>query len=157
VPGICPGLAISWRFAALEVDRVVSKDGQVSLGGRYYIAAEILSGMRVSIRIEQNTLMFFDPATRELLRTRHARQIVTIHVAADTITIDLAGDDTRTVRRTTTQPVRSIKAHRPREIRATHVSWGLDTSRPSRPRVPAARSGHDAEAFGQFEQRRPWS
>ena len=98
--------------------------------------------MLVSIRIEQNTLMFFDPATRVLLRTRpspltwdqarllrgarpagppprpsaepvtvqrvasntgvimvagqkialgriHARQIVTVHVAADTITIDL--------------------------------------------------------------------
>ena len=47
-----------------------SKDGHVSLGGRYYIAAEILGGMLVSIRIEQNTLMFFDPATRVLLRTR---------------------------------------------------------------------------------------
>ena len=34
------------------------------------IAAEILGGMLVSIRIEQNTLMFFDPATRVLLRTR---------------------------------------------------------------------------------------
>ena len=98
--------------------------------------------MLVSIRIEQNTLMFFDPATRVLLRTRpspltwdqarllrgarpagppprpsaepvtvqrvasntgvimvagqkialgriHARQIVTVHVAAGTITIDL--------------------------------------------------------------------
>jgi len=42
----------------------------VSLGGRYYIAAEILGGMLISIRIEQNTLMFFDPATRVLLRTR---------------------------------------------------------------------------------------
>ena len=49
--------------AAIEVDRVVSKDGHVSLGGRYYIAAEILGGMMVSIRIEENTLMFFDPAT----------------------------------------------------------------------------------------------
>ena len=36
-------------------------------------------------------------------------QVVTVHVAAETITIDL-GEDTRTVRRTTTQPVRSIKA-----------------------------------------------
>jgi transposase InsO family protein len=159
--------------AALEVDRVVSKDGQVSLGGRYYIAAEILGGMMVSIRIEQNTLMFFDPATRVLLRTRpspltwdqarllrgarpagppprpsaepvtvqrvasntgvikvagqkialgriHARQIVTVHVATDTMTIDLGGDDTRTVRRTTTQPVRSIKAQQHRK--AAHVS-----------------------------------
>jgi hypothetical protein len=159
--------------AAIEVDRAVSKDGHVSLGGRYYIAAEILGGTMVSIRIEQNTLMFFDPATRVLLRTRpspltwdqarllrgarpagppprpsaepitvqrvasntgvimvagqkialgriHARQIVTVHVAADTITIDLASDDTRTVRRTTTQPVRSIKAQQHRK--AAHVS-----------------------------------
>jgi hypothetical protein len=42
--------------------------------------------------------------------------------AEHTITIDLGGDDTRTVRRTTTQAVRSIKAHRPREVRAAHVS-----------------------------------
>jgi hypothetical protein len=158
--------------AAIEVDRVVSKDGHVSLGGRYYIAAEILGGMMVSIRIEQATLMFFDPATRVLLRTRpspltwdqarllrgarpagppprpsaepvtvqrvasntgvimvagqkialgriHARQIVTVHVAADTMTIDL-GEDTRTVRRTTTHPVRSIKAQQHRK--AAHVS-----------------------------------
>jgi hypothetical protein len=49
----------------------------------------------------------------------HARQIVTVHVAADTITIDL-GEDTRTVRRTTTQPVRSIKAQQHRK--AAHVS-----------------------------------
>ena len=38
--------------AAIEVDRVVSKDGQFSLGGRYSIAAEILGGRLVSIRIE---------------------------------------------------------------------------------------------------------
>jgi hypothetical protein len=166
VPAAEPG-------AAIEVDGAVSKDGQVSLGGRYCIAAEILGGMLVSIRIEQTTLMFFDPATRVLLWTRpspltwdqarllrgarparppprpsaepvtaqrvasktgvimvtgqkialgriHARQIVTVHVAADTITIDLGGDDTRTVRRTTTQPVRRIKAQQPRK--AAHVS-----------------------------------
>ena len=168
-----PPLPAAEPGAAIEVDRVVSKDGHVSLGGRYYIAAEILGGMLISIRFEQNTLMFFDPATRVLLRTRpspltwdqarllrgarpagppprpsaepvtaqrvasntgvimvagqkialgriHARQIVTVHVAADTITIDLASDDTRTVRRTTTQPVRSIKAQQPRK--AAHVS-----------------------------------
>jgi hypothetical protein len=161
--------------AAIEAGRAVSKDGHVSLGGRYYIAAEIPGGMLVSIRIEQNTLMFFDPATRELLRTRpspltweqacwlrgaspagppprpstepitaqrrasntgvimiagqkialgriHAGRIVTVHVTEHTITIDLGGDDTRTIRRTTTQAVRSIKAHRPRKARTTHVS-----------------------------------
>jgi hypothetical protein len=159
--------------AAIEVDRIVSKDGAVHLASRYVPAAEILGGRRVSIRIEEGTLMFFDPETRELLRTRpspltwdqarrlrgarpagppprpstepvtaqrvasntgvimvagqkialgriHARQIVTVHVAEATITIDLGGDDTRTVRRTTTQPVRSIKAQQPRK--AAHVS-----------------------------------
>ena len=50
----------------------------------------------------------------------HADQVVTVHVAADTITIDLAGEDTRIIRRTTAQPVRSIKAHQPRK--AAHVS-----------------------------------
>ena len=159
--------------SAIEVDRVVSKDGQVSLGGRYSIAAEILGGRLVSIRIEETTLMFFDPDTRVLLRTRpspltwdqarllrgarpagppprpssepvtvqrrasntgvimvvgqkialgriHAGQIVTVHVDHDTMTIDLGGDDTRTIRRTTTQPVRSFKAQQHR--RAAHVS-----------------------------------
>ena len=52
----------------------------------------------------------------------HARRIVTVHVAAQTMTIDLGGEDMRTVRRTTTQPVRSIKAHRPRKAGTTHVS-----------------------------------
>lgn len=159
--------------SAIEVDRVVSKDGQVSLGGRYSIAAEILGGRLVSIRIEESTLMFFDPDTRVLLRTRpspltwdqarllrgarpagppprpssepvtvqrrasntgvimvvgqkialgriHAGQIVTVHVDHDTMTIDLGGDDTRTIRRTTTQPVRSFKAQQHRK--AAHVS-----------------------------------
>jgi transposase InsO family protein len=159
--------------AAIEVDRIVSKDGAVHLAGRYVLAAEILGGRRVSVRIEENTLMFFDPETRELLRTRsssltwdqarrlrgarpagppprpsaepvtaqrvasntgvimvagqkialgriHAHQIVTVHVTAETVTIDLGGDDTRTVRRTTTQPVRSIKAQQHRK--AAHVS-----------------------------------
>ena len=43
-----------------------------------------------------------------------------VAITADTITIDLASDDTRVVRRTTTQPVRSIKAQQPRK--AAHVS-----------------------------------
>jgi hypothetical protein len=47
----------------------------------------------------------------------HARRIVTARVAAGTITIDL-GEDTRTVRRTTTQPVRSIKAQQHRQRRS---------------------------------------
>ncbi|WP_433501478.1 IS481 family transposase [Sphaerimonospora sp. CA-214678] len=157
---------------AVEVDRTVSRSGTVSLAGRVVLAAEILNGRRVTVRIEEHTLMFFDPETRELLRTRHnpiswerlrhlrdarpagppprpsvepvtvqrvasnsgvimvagqkvalgrihARAIVTVHVSDTTLTIELP-DDTRVVRRTTTQPVRSIKAARPRK--AGHVS-----------------------------------
>jgi hypothetical protein len=52
----------------------------------------------------------------------HAGRVVTVHVADHTVTIDLGGDDARTTRRTTTQAVRSIKAHRPRKARTTHVS-----------------------------------
>jgi transposase InsO family protein len=55
---------------ALEVERTVSRGGLVSLGSRVVLAAEILGGRRVSIRIEESVLMFFDPETRELLRTR---------------------------------------------------------------------------------------
>jgi hypothetical protein len=43
----------------------------------------------------------------------HAGQVVTIHASDATLTIDL-GDGTTTIRRTTTHPVRGIKAHRPR-------------------------------------------
>ncbi len=163
-----PPLPPAEQGAAIEVDRIVSKDGAVHLANRYVLAAEILGGRRVSVRIEENTLMFFDPSTRELLRTRpspltgdqarklrgarpagpppqpsaapvtaqrvasntgvimiagqkialgriHARRIVTVHVSTEVITIDLDGDDTRAVRRTTTQPVRSIKAQQPRK------------------------------------------
>jgi hypothetical protein len=56
--------------AALEVDRTVARNGIVSLGARQLLAAEILGGRRVSIRIEGQTLQIFDPETRELLRTR---------------------------------------------------------------------------------------
>jgi transposase InsO family protein len=174
-PGGPPPLPKAQPGAAIEVERVVSKDGQVHLAGRYVIAAEILGGRRVGVRIEENTLMFFDPTTRELLRTRpspltweqactirgaspagppprpsaepitvqrrasntgvimvagqkaalgriHAGRVVTVRVAEHTLTIDLGGDDTRTIRRTTTQAVRSIKAHRPRTRKAAHVS-----------------------------------
>jgi hypothetical protein len=56
--------------AAVEVERVVSKDGLVSLGGQVVLAAEILGGRQVGIRIEPDTLMFFDLDSRELLRVR---------------------------------------------------------------------------------------
>ena len=45
----------------------------------------------------------------------HAGQATTVHVAETVFTIDLGTDATRTVRRTTTTPVRNTKAHRPRK------------------------------------------
>jgi hypothetical protein len=55
---------------AVEVDRTVSNAGAVSLGQHIVIAAEILRGRRVGVRVDETTLMFFDLQTRELLRTR---------------------------------------------------------------------------------------
>jgi hypothetical protein len=55
---------------AVEVERPVSRGGLVSLGNHRLLAAEILGGQLVGIRIEPATLMFFDPGTRVLLRTR---------------------------------------------------------------------------------------
>ena len=55
---------------AVELDRVVNNCGQVSLGGRQVLAAEILGGRPVGIRIDGQTLLFFDPDTRLLLRSR---------------------------------------------------------------------------------------
>jgi hypothetical protein len=48
----------------------IASGGITSLGGKVVLAAEILAGRRGGIRIEPETLMFFDPETRELLRTR---------------------------------------------------------------------------------------
>jgi transposase InsO family protein len=56
--------------AAIEVDRAVNNSGLVSLAGRQVLAAEILGGRPVIVRIEPQTLMFLDPDTRELLRVR---------------------------------------------------------------------------------------
>ncbi|MGW6496843.1 IS481 family transposase [Nonomuraea angiospora] len=56
--------------AVVEVERTVNKHGMVSLAGRYLLAAEILGGWRVTIRIEENTLMFLDAESRQLLRVR---------------------------------------------------------------------------------------
>lgn len=54
----------------VEVERAVSRAGTVALGGQVILAAEILAGRQVGIRIEGDTLVFFDLDTRELLRTR---------------------------------------------------------------------------------------
>lgn len=158
---------------AVEVDRPVSRGGLVSLGRHRLLAAEILGGQLVGIRIEPATLMFYDPESRVLLRTRpnpltrdqalrlrgvrpagppprpptepirvqrrvsatgvimvagqtaalgraHAGQTVTVLVSGTTLAIEFTDGDTRVIRRTTTQPVRSIKGQRPRT--ATHNS-----------------------------------
>jgi transposase InsO family protein len=55
---------------AIEVDRTVNRYGSVGLGRHTVLAAEILGGRRVGIRIDGQTLAFFDLDTRELLRTR---------------------------------------------------------------------------------------
>ena len=71
-------------------------------------------------RVASNTGIIMVTGQKIALGRIHARRTVTVHVAADTITIDLDSGDTRTIRRTTTQPVRSFKAQQPRK--AAHVS-----------------------------------
>ncbi|MFF8100871.1 integrase core domain-containing protein [Streptomyces sp. NPDC016640] len=56
--------------AAFEGERVVNNSGLVGLGGHQVLAAEILGGRQVGIRIDDGTLSFFDPASRELLQVR---------------------------------------------------------------------------------------
>jgi len=70
--------------------RAVSRAGTVALAGRVILAAEILAGRRVGIRIA-----------------------VTIHVSETTLAIELDDGETRVVRRTTTLPLRNINADRP--------------------------------------------
>ncbi|MDQ1636394.1 MAG: hypothetical protein QOJ32_3203, partial [Frankiaceae bacterium] len=152
----------------VEVERTVARAGTVSLGQRVVLAAEILAGRRVGIYIEEGMpLVFFDPETRELLRTRpnplapgeaarlqrtrpvgsvprpstepirvqrrasntgiimvagqqvalgriHHHLTVTVQVSDTTLAIQLPDADDLVVRRTTDQPVRSIKGQRPR-------------------------------------------
>jgi transposase InsO family protein len=152
---------------AVEVERTINRGGSVSLGQHMVVAAEILGGRRVGIRIEPATLMFYDLDTRELLRTRknplqpeevrrlrglrpagppprpstepirvqrrasatgvivvagqkvalgrtHQHQTVTVLVCDTTLAIEFPDGDSTVVRRTTSQPVRSIKGQRPR-------------------------------------------
>jgi hypothetical protein len=68
--GPSPLPTVETATGAVEVERSVSSSGIVSLAGCPVLAAEILQGRRVSIRVESSILMFFDPETRELLRTR---------------------------------------------------------------------------------------
>jgi len=65
-----PPLPVPQAGDGVEVDRTVNRTGSVSLGRHLVLAADILGGRRVSIRIDITTLSFFDPETRQLLRTR---------------------------------------------------------------------------------------
>jgi transposase InsO family protein len=163
-----PPLPVAPFTGAIEVDRTVNNTGSVSLGQHLVLAAEILRGRRVAIRIDEHTLTFFDPETRDLLRTRphrltpaevarlrgarpagpppqpstepvrvqrrasnsgvimvvgqkialgrvHAGKTVSVAVTDTELAVE-CDDGLRTYRRTTDQPVRSIKAHRPRKV-----------------------------------------
>jgi hypothetical protein len=46
----------------------------------------------------------------------HQHQTVTVHVSETTVAVELDDGETRVVRRTTTLPVRNIKADRPRPV-----------------------------------------
>jgi len=60
-------------------------------------------------RRASNTGVIMVVGQKSALGCIHAGQIVTVHVAQHTVTIDLGGDDTRAIRRTTAQAVCSIK------------------------------------------------
>jgi hypothetical protein len=66
----------------------------------------------------------------------HAGNVVTVHVAGQTITIDLDDKDSRTVRRTTAQPVRIIKVAQ--SGKDSRVSPGALAGR-CRPRLPCGK------------------
>ena len=59
-------------LGVLECDRTVNRHGQASLAG-HTVLAEIFGGRRVGIRIDAQTLSFFDLDTGVLLRTRTNR------------------------------------------------------------------------------------
>jgi Integrase core domain len=69
-PSPLPVAANGGPVSAVEVDRTISTAGTVSLGQHLVLAAEILAGRRVGVRVDEHTLTFFDLQTRELLRTR---------------------------------------------------------------------------------------
>ena len=64
-------------------------------------------------RRASNTGIIMVAGQKIALGRAHAHQTVTVHVADTTLAVEADGE-TRVVRRTTTQPVRSIKGQRPR-------------------------------------------
>jgi hypothetical protein len=65
-------------------------------------------------RRASNTGVIMVAGQKIALGREHKHRTLTVHVSDTTIAIDLPGADELTVRRTTTQPVRSIKGQRPR-------------------------------------------
>jgi hypothetical protein len=61
-----------------------------------------------------STGVFLVAGQRVSLGRAHAHQTVTVHASETTLMIEFDDGETRLVRRTTTQPVRSIKGQRPR-------------------------------------------
>ncbi len=73
------------------------------------------------IRVQRrasNTGVIMVAGQKVALGRVHAGQTVTVLVSDTTLAIELDDGDTRVIRRTTTQPVRSIKGQRPRTSRA---------------------------------------
>src|SRR4029079_15898684 len=70
-------------------------------------------------RVSSSVIVMVCGQTNDRGRT-HGQQTVTIHVADSTLAVELDDGETRVIRRTTQQPVRNIKASRPRT--ATSVS-----------------------------------
>lgn len=59
------------REGAVEVHRTVNRNGNISLGNKTCAVSETLAGRRVGVWIEADApLIFFDPATRVILRAR---------------------------------------------------------------------------------------
>ena len=86
----------------------------------------------------------------------HAGQVVIVHVAANTITIDLDDQDSHTIRRTTSQVVRSIKPPSPERApvflrrRCSRELRQADQRRPDPSRARPARACLRSEGSEPF-------
>ena len=65
-------------------------------------------------RRASNTAVIMVAGQKVAIGRRYSHQTVTMHVSEATLAIDLPDANTMIVRRTTDQPVRSIKGQRPR-------------------------------------------
>ncbi len=83
-------------------------------------------------RRASNTGVIMIVGQKSALGRNHAGQIVTVHVAEHTVTIDLGGDDTHASLRTTTQAVRSIKPTGPQGQNHSCLLGHLSASRGGR-------------------------